>query len=194
MLWNQSVESSEWNTGDEIIGKRSMPKPDITYGFTARDLQNYRGNFAGYHEIRHLSFSDFEKLQLSNPSLHPTVTGGFSRWKKSQRKSITLLSPDYLSFPWAVVEAKHGQVSASFEEFCSCQLANATAVAYDLREKLLGAGHNVPPIIGFSCVGPKVKLWLTYRGTDKKIVSHVALFCHCKPLTALSIWFASGPL
>jgi hypothetical protein len=92
-----------------------------------------------------------------------------------------LPSSDFLCFPWAVVEAKHAQLEMSAEEYCQCQLANATACAYDLQETLIRSVNDscpVDPIIGFTCIGPRVKLWLTYRGDDNKMVSSLRINNH----------------
>lgn len=156
--------------------------------------------------FQNFSFDVLSELRARNPPIQSTVTGGLSRWHRWQvenRENRTrriysgkLLTPDFLCFPWAIVEVKHAESKMQAEEFCQCQLANATACAYDLQEKLIRSlkGNDVvDPIIGFTCIGPRVRLWLTYRGDDSKMVSRCIIHSHHTGITSYSIWYAYGP-
>jgi hypothetical protein len=94
-------------------------------------------------------------------------------------------------FPWAVVEMKRH--AATSTERCYCQAANATAAALEMQVQLFGGVGNdaslqTPPIVGFTCVGPHVKVWLTYEyqsehsGERKKVSGFH--FCHCRQADA----------
>jgi len=90
-------------------------------------------------------------------------------------------STDLMCFPWAVVEAKHGRGRQGNAEFCYCQAANASAAALRLREQLAVKADGSRwkqnlPVIAFTCVGSRIKLWLTYReGESGQVVTHCVL-------------------
>jgi hypothetical protein len=107
-------------------------------------------------------------------------TTGLRKWTQSP-KSTFLSTRDLACFPWAIVEFKK-QVQGSkvaAKERCYCQAANASAAALSLQAQLSARAmkmmividkqrtaddvySRVSPIISFTCVGPIVKVWLTY--------------------------------
>ena len=63
---------------------------------------------------------------------------------------------------------KHFRVSPAVVKNCYCQAANASSAALSLQAHLLARAYGtVPkalsPIIAFTCIGPRIKVWLTYR-------------------------------
>jgi hypothetical protein len=188
VLWTESKRAFQWeeNFTPGIPGRqRTGPKPDLTYGFRSRkSCDDHRATWMSQY-ARNLSFEVLGTLRARDPPVLSTVTPGLFNWQSWRAKNGnetggadykgSLMNTDYLCFPWAVVEVKHAQAVMSAEEYCQCQLANATACAYDIREKLIRSvdkSCKVPPIIGFTCIGPRLRLWLTYRGDDDQIVSH----------------------
>jgi len=142
------------------------PKPDLTFGFKAQESQTTR-----------FSIDNLGKLQDQKPAIYSTLTPKLLKY--FQGKPIKLMNSDTLCFPWAVVEAKHAQVYEKDAEYSYCQLANATACAFKLRENLVKSVHDtniIDPIIGFTCVGPVVRLWLTYRNIDDIVSGSVSAF------------------
>lgn len=104
-----------------------------------------------------------------------------------------------MAYPWAVVEVKPEDVSDSTEQFCFEQAANASAAAIRMYKRLvdrcqgLGAAQ-IPPVIAYTCVGHKVKVWLTFF--DEKEAVIVSPTRSTTPencmLTWNSAWCASG--
>jgi hypothetical protein len=74
---------------------------------------------------------------------------------------------DLVCFPWAIVEVKHGTGRGDKAKFCYCQAANGSAEALIMREKLAAKvdspSTDALVIFSFTCVGPSVRLWLTFR-------------------------------
>ena len=87
----------------------------------------------------------------------------------NETKHPTLGAQHLICYPWAIVEAKKCKSNKSDEIFCYCQAANASASALQLRERLArkskdpSRAHDTLSIFAFTCVGPSVKLWVTYR-------------------------------
>ena len=86
-------------------------------------------------------------------------------------------------FPWAVVESKKEQTP---EKVCFRQAVNAATVALRMFERLLpdkylGEDDNIPPVIAFTTVGQKVRLWLAYcsktQGGSSQYVSSTPCCC-----------------
>lgn len=104
------------------------------------------------------SLGDLRKKKIiSTPLL------GLLRWTKSLNKK-PLRTPDLICFPWAVVEFKRQN---EHEVRCYCQAANASVAALELQAdmfcKVFGDEFpKVGPVVSFTCVGPIVKVWLTY--------------------------------
>jgi hypothetical protein len=117
------------------------------------------------------AFSTQSLQTLTQRNIICAPTTGLRNWTKEPRRSLG--SADLACFPWAVVEFKRDiRPGESLEERCYCQAANASAAALDLRTQLFtkaldSAGLAVPPVIAFTCVGHKVKVWLTYHETSE---------------------------
>ncbi|KAL9115200.1 MAG: hypothetical protein Q9227_000994 [Pyrenula ochraceoflavens] len=148
------------------LTKRTIRKPDLTYGFPI--LSSSEGLPKGFARDSYVqSFSLDVLAKLRSDYVHSTTTKGLRGWPKA-KKTTALKAHDLLCYPWAVAEMKHSSVSQSEVEHCYCQAANASAAALTLQEQLLeqafgDSPEEVLPIIAFTCIGPRVKVWLTYR-------------------------------
>ncbi|CAO2655729.1 Nn.00g045320.m01.CDS01 [Neocucurbitaria sp. VM-36] len=176
--WN---EFPQWENTNPEIKKRTGPKPDFTYAFPIIDtttkmtaehfLDSYVENF---------SLPVLKGLRNdTGRSLKSAPTTGLQRW--TSKKSSDLGAADLICFPWAIVEVKtskrgtksRAKFDSSTEMFCYCQAANASAAALTMREKLASQysdpSQEALVIFAITCVGPTVKLWITYRSSEKAI-------------------------
>lgn len=169
------------------------------------------------------SFSIQSLGELSKKGVICAPTTGLR--KRTSSPETRLSSTDLVCFPWAVVEFKK-QIQGSQIERCYCQAANASAVALVLLAQLSAkakekaeeneedkekaqvkakvkamhaACSRLPPVVSFTCVGPIVKVWLTYykvsSSTGKyervRVVFLVTLLIFAN---RCRIWHASGAL
>lgn len=103
--------------------------------------------------------------RLSAQGLKCTLTNHLLHAKPGS--SVQLLKHQLMAFPWAIVEVKPEDVPDARETFCFNQAANATAAAIRMYKRLTDAcpgseGRDIPAVIAFTCVGPRVKVWLAY--------------------------------
>ena len=83
-------------------------------------------------------------------------------------KSQSIHNDHLLCFPFAVIELKHQMVGQTREQQCYYQAANAASMALKLFEKLYSladeqwSNYHIPPVVAFTCIGPKVRLWIAY--------------------------------
>jgi hypothetical protein len=190
---------------------RTRPKPDLTYAFSILQgpLESMsvfeRDDFGKSFTIQSLG-------ELSKKGVICAPTTGLRKWTSSPNTHLS--STEVACFPWAVVEfKKYIQKSA---ERCYCQAANASSVALVLQAQLSAKANEnanenakekamhaacskLPPIVSFTCVGPIVKVWLTYY----KYSSSARKFERVRALLFLillfiangcSLWHASGAL
>ncbi|KAF2465378.1 uncharacterized protein BDR25DRAFT_360732 [Lindgomyces ingoldianus] len=113
---------------------------------------------------------------------------GLSKWLKSPERT-TIHTPDLSYFPWAVVEMKRNtEVSEAFIGRCYFQATHpaATALAFETQLLKKSFGYpfpEVPPVIAFTCIGLRVKVWLAYQTTagifvpQLRSVANIAAFC-----------------
>jgi hypothetical protein len=147
---------------------RKNPKPDLTYGFPILDFsKGLPDSPKGFykHDCALNFHIDFLQMLRQTETLRPSLQGGLSR---SGRRGVGLKEPDLTCFPWAVVEIKPATAKQKDVLYCYCQAANASASANELMvslfEKAFGeVPDDMPPIIVFTCIGPEIRLWLTYR-------------------------------
>ena len=128
-------------------------------------------------------------------------------------ESLQLRATDLICFPWAIVEVKknkekimpgaaytkHNRKIArkneASEQFCYCQAANASASALTMREELTVVANDPSElrdalvIFSFTCIGPSVKLWVTYR---RKPVGSQYSSKYAQSLTAIRGKIATG--
>ncbi|OAL50254.1 hypothetical protein IQ07DRAFT_680569 [Pyrenochaeta sp. DS3sAY3a] len=162
------TEFNNLNVEASNLLPRTAPKPDVTYAFPI--LKSSSREKGGYQrDTMARGFSVHALGTLREEGIICAPTKGLQRWNKNPARA-DLRKPDLACFPWAVIEFKRqeeGGVPAY--QRCYCQAANASAAALDLRAQLFkrGVGDSsaveLSPIISFTCVGPIVKLWLTYE-------------------------------
>jgi hypothetical protein len=195
--WN---EFQDWQESIPHFKRRTDPKPDLTYGFPI--ISSPKGLPRGFVKEEYIQSFFLSVLgKLCSNGVHSATTTGLRRWTET-KDDVKLKAPDLLCYPWAIVEMKHSQVSPAEVEKCYCQAANASAAALSLQEQLFApAFGTIPktlsPIIAFTCIGPRIKVWLTYRwkGSGKTfIVSNEDVVFSGFRLTKHRRCPASGPL
>ncbi|UPX11504.1 uncharacterized protein EKO05_0002109 [Ascochyta rabiei] len=184
VLWN---EFPQWVQSDLEVQRPTRPKPDLTYGFkiieTATEL------YSDYKHDRHVeSFSLPWLSELRSRKKGSVISSPTTKLHQAAKsKRVTLSAKDLMCFPWAIVEVKHGierpntsdghmrqnktkeSKHEKRKQFCYCQAANASAAGLVLREELAivaedkSESHDALVMFSFTCVGPTVKLWITYR-------------------------------
>lgn len=144
-----------------------MPKPDLTYAFPVQELQPKISKGFARDDLPQ-AFSSSVLGELIKQDIACTPTCALKQWLKASNKS-DISEPDRSCFPWAVVEMKrHRTRDKAAIERCYCQAANGAAAALDMQAQLFRrADHELlsrqPPIVTFTCIGPIVKVWLTYQ-------------------------------
>ncbi|KAI7212562.1 hypothetical protein KC333_g7061 [Hortaea werneckii] len=161
------TEANSFEKGSSGVKVLKDPKPDLTYAFpilsapcTGFAAQETLGTTFSLDVLQELRKDDHIEL-ISAPT-----TGLKNRSTSSSRKVLN--NSDLMCFPWAVVEVKQPRVEKSEVEKCHCQAANGSAMAL----RMLGAlfrnatgcvPTDLPPIIAITCVGPELRVWLTYN-------------------------------
>jgi len=168
------------------------PKPDFTYAFPIIDITHKSNSkYLLDSQVESFSLQVLGKLRIKNEvHLISAPTTALHKWATGDH--LSLRSADLICFPWAIVEVKKNKENIMLgpkytkhnmriardnegsEQFCYCQAANASAAALTLRENLTAVAkdpfelRDALVIFSFTCVGPAIKLWATYRG---KLVS-----------------------
>ena len=167
------------------ITQLTGPKPDLTYAFPVIDTNKVAAKFRFDEQVENFSLSVLSELRTNTEvKLVSAPTTKLKTW--GPKKSSTLGAADLICFPWAIIEAKMNKIDTkqgagsakdqqktktASENFCYCQAANASAKALILREKLVVKSKDRPiskkglVIFAFTCIGPTVKLWATYRNS-----------------------------
>jgi hypothetical protein len=144
-------------------GRLTTPKPDLTYGFPVYKSMGDLPKGAAHMDLfRNFSADTIRKLSRSPWELKSSLTT-----KIPQGDLEDLQNSDTMCFPWAVVEVKKCPRRQDVRHRCYRQAANASATALDITTRLFEepGGHvsdDLPPIIAFTCVGPELRLWLTF--------------------------------
>lgn len=196
MIWKDydgEINQMDWSSLDSTL--QTDPRPTFTYGFKATRADAVEPRIKGMLDLKIFPYDVLARLRGETPPIRTTVTSrlldlctqegqnenevgqghgsGCNKKKDDGSTPPGLTSGDLLCFPWAVVQITRFQSTGALGESCSWQLAKASACAYDMREILfysLGTLYLIEPIIGFTCVGPLVGLWLTYQGEDRELV------------------------
>lgn len=144
-----------------------MPRPDLTYAFPVQNLlSSISRGFARDELLQTFSMQVLGKLIGLGISCTPTTA--LRQWVSAPGKT-EMSNTDRSCFPWAVVEMKRKPTKdKALIERCYCQAANGAAAALEMQEKLFDKlGHDAfskpPPVVAFTCIGPIVKVWLTYQ-------------------------------
>lgn len=154
-----------WN--ECSLGELTSPKPDLTYAFPIIDpTQAIATQHRSDRRVKSFSLPVLQSLQSPQKgSLRPSPSSNLRRMDPN--KPGTGGAAELMCFPWAIVELKTTPWKADQTEFCYCQAANASAQALIMREELAKKAHDPSRealvIFSFTCVGPNIRLWLTYR-------------------------------
>ncbi|KAF2184174.1 hypothetical protein K469DRAFT_200524 [Zopfia rhizophila CBS 207.26] len=177
-------EDTMWNafprmeTQPANLTRRTSPKPDLTYGFPILRETSDRSKGLNRDEFTQLmSITTLANLQKEGFVCSPTT--GLNNWTGSN--DTTLTTADLSCFPWAVVEMKKWVDAPDTRiERCYCQAANAAAAALTIRERFAAKAmirFAIPPVVSFTCIGPKVKVWLSYRDTQASGDTRQQMIC-----------------
>lgn len=165
--WNEFPNRINLN---ERVTQRTGPKPDLTYAFPIIDTSKAPKSVDQFDpQVKAFSLRVLNHLRNSERAkLRSAPTTSLKRYDEKQKNSE--LGDEHLTcFPWAIVEVKRSEPDKPSETFCYCQAANASAEALVLREELAQKAkdaaqtHDAMVIFAFTCIGPSVKLWVTYR-------------------------------
>lgn len=107
-----------------------------------------------------------------------TLTNHLLEAEEGTAAMKALLKRHLMGFPWAVVEVKPDDVPNATEQFCFRQAANASAAAVRMYKRLVDyckglTSEHIPPVVAYTCVGPKVKVWLTYFDDQSEKEHHI---------------------
>jgi hypothetical protein len=163
LSWNEFYHE---DMGSRSPG-RTGPKPDVTYAFPIIDIPTVAPDDQHDLQVRGFSLEVLSHLCRHNHKVAPTK--GLRRYTNGKTANIKPYHQN--CFPWAIVEVKPDEAIRSVETFCYCQAANASATAHAMREELMEyldkdtEEQEALVIFSFTCIGPDVKFWLTYRET-----------------------------
>ncbi|OAL44690.1 hypothetical protein IQ07DRAFT_635978 [Pyrenochaeta sp. DS3sAY3a] len=195
MTWtdyDEEINQMDWSPLDSTLP--TDPRPTFTYGFKATRANAVEPRITGMSDLKIFPYDVLARLRGEIPPIRTTVTShlldlctqedqngnevvqehgpGCEKKKDDGSTPPDPTSADLLCFPWAAVQITRFQSTGALGESCSWQLAKASACAYNMREVLfysLGTLDLIEPIIGFTCIGPLVGLWLTYQGEDREL-------------------------
>lgn len=180
VLWNESKVA---RGSDNPENSLTTPKPDMFLGHPIlkpnEDAKGLEKSAPVYN------FSLSKLYPLLKAGLYSSPTTGLSKYginRPRTRAASQEMSNDHLvCFPFAVIELKHQSVGGSREQQCFCQAANAASVALNMLENLYSLAdqrqnsHHVPPIVAFTCIGPKIRLWIANSsGAHSSRTAHVS--------------------
>lgn len=189
----------QWKEAHSIRGLNeahmlpTIPKPDFYFGFTIYESKRYR-NYGFEKEDSFQNFTDRTLLHLKSKGLCSAPTSGFAAYLKDKN---SMSRHDLLCFPWAVVELKKSEEGNRRSETTRayCQAANATSTALCMLENLAQGperkwnNQHIPPVVGFTCVGGKCKVWLTYsHPASERKRDHVSVQPFDLVLFLIAIW------
>ena len=166
-MWNAFPQ---WELPASHLTRRTYPKLDLTFAFPISKSASERPKGFERDEFTRL-FSLKTLAKLREDRFISTPTTGLQKWSES-KGYVSLATSDLSCFPWAVVEIKKRvEAPHSRIERCYCQAANGAAAALTIRERFLercygygaDASIDIPPVISFTCIGPIVRVWLTFQ-------------------------------
>jgi hypothetical protein len=107
-------------------------------------------------------------------NIRSTPTTPLRRYSADKRNILG--ATDKMCYPWAIVETKKSTPGASKETKCYCQAANASAQALVMRAELAKKAKEKSKtleacvIFAYTCIGPSIKLWMTYRDVVRLVL------------------------
>ena len=132
--------------------KAYQPKPDFWFGlglYNDQQLSRLRG------------------LELTDKGIEYFTQENLEDISTTRTESLIYRPVDSrrdAAFPWMVVELKHER---GCEEECIRQVANASHTSLMLYERLAEpADIDTLPIVAFTSVGPKVKIFIAYKSEE----------------------------
>ncbi|RYN71745.1 hypothetical protein AA0117_g9192 [Alternaria alternata] len=155
-----------WNECDN--GLSTAPRPDLTYAFPI--INDHTSEIAAVYrfdrDVENFTLSALGELRNRQGSeIIPSPKKSLHRF--ASKKPRALGDTDLICFPWAIVEFKTSAWRTNGTEYCFFQAANASAEALIMREKLAERvshpSKDARVIFSFACVGPNVRLFVTYR-------------------------------
>ena len=159
----------QWVEADTFYDRKVLtnPTPDLTYAFPI--LNSPFTGFAAQETLGTIFSLDVlrDLRNDANINLISSPTCGLKNEEGGAPKS-DLNKTNLMCFPWAIVEVKQPRVGNADIEKCYCQAANDSAIALRmlgaLFQKATGCvPADLPPIIAITCVGPELRVWLTYN-------------------------------
>jgi hypothetical protein len=161
LLWNGCPS---WDTFTSLV--RTEPKPDIAYLFPINDESKIAKEYRFDNDVKNFTLPVLSELRKRECVISSPKTSLLSC---DSTKTKKLGASDLACFPWSIVEIKHDTDNSGTAEFCYCQAANGSAEALMMREglakKIQDPKSDALVIFSFTCVGPSVRLWLTFRNT-----------------------------
>ena len=179
MLWNASIATRGADGSDSTL---SAPKPDIFFGYPIARPSKWRARgFERSPLVYNFTMAKLHSLLSHGVYCSPTTgLAAYPIGRPFTTENSQSVSNDHLvCFPFAVVELKHQMVGQTREQQCYCQAANAASAALKLFEKLYSladdqeSNYHVPPVVAFTCIGPKVRLWIAYALGPPSKPAHV---------------------
>lgn len=153
----------------------STPKPDLTYAYPIFRTTDVDPSFATHQSVLNFSASFIRELSQSPRALKCTLTNNLLNAKDGTAAFGKLQKKDLMAFPWAIVEVKPEDAMEASEQFCFNQAANASSAAVRMRRNMIEAcpGSNpndISPVVAFTCIGPRVRVWLTYFDVEASVM------------------------
>ncbi|KAI7278113.1 hypothetical protein KC345_g6152 [Hortaea werneckii] len=142
----------------------TTPRPDLTYGFPIYPPDDAPLSGFGELDCGHTFRAETLRILRQVAQLISSPGTGLSKEKNLNGLS----SLDLLCYPWAIVEFKCGTVDNAGKTRCITQGEGAAKCALDMLRSLFETAYgsvpdDLPPIIFFTCVGPKIQVWLAYH-------------------------------
>ncbi|KAG9189076.1 hypothetical protein G6011_05944 [Alternaria panax] len=180
VLWNECLSRKDFmNT------LRTEPKPDIAYLFPIIDTaSNIPIEYRFDSKVENFTLPVLSELRKRGGVIPSPKTGLLSC---DSTRPESLGASDLACFPWSIVEVKPSTENDRTAEFCYCQAANGSAKALIMRERLADMipepNNKALVIFSFTCVGPSVRLWLTFRDPDSRNIEMCCILATSLELT-----------
>ena len=147
------------------------PMPDFWFGlglYHEKQLSRLKGL---ERKDKGIEYFIPEKLEGMSTTRTEKTRTEKTRTEKTRTEKLIyqpVSSRRHAAFPWMVVELKR---EAGDEKQCIRQAANAGYTSLMLSERLAAPAHMDPlPIVAFTSVGPKAKIFIAYKAKDRQSV------------------------
>jgi hypothetical protein len=175
ILWTEAHRNAR--TFNPSTCQPTIPKPDIYLGFPIYQDSKKKG-FARVSHVEDFSTRSLKILLENDVVCSPT--SAFRNWIYDGEKS-PLEKHHLICFPWVIVELKRQNVPEPQKEYGECQGVNASSTALSMLEQLYKpykssdySADQIPPVVVFTLVGGKAKLWLAYSSpAENNSTTHV---------------------